>query len=803
MLWYEEHEHMVRLANKCNGTYKLFIFDFGQEPPFIKHENERGLQGYIFGPDLSDDKIEYATQASEGIYIMNLEGYDVCQGHIHYSNFYHLENRMYIRLSPDLQSNIKSLQIDNDGCYTVKVHFEVKHSYFDHLQQSGPLLPRFVLDSLFPTHYSFYPMISNDDGGEYYSQFHFMILDRGNQWRAFQMIISDPPNNRLSTYCLPPVIVRGPFGTGKTRIIARSAYEIMMRGLYTNQTTRILISAHHKESTESFIHNFFGRIENKMRDLLPFKVIKLGLSVTSEKFSHLYMSLQEFSKEAKDIAKCRHVLIIATYTTCLNLCDILRKNGVTSDGYFTHILLDEAAQVREPEAIAPLTLATRNTKIVLAGDEQQVGPKTLVLGDEAKKCGLHISLLERLMKHYKQYSPESDPYVINLQRNYRSHQSLIPIPQLFYDFRLETASQDFQHRRANGPSGYSFVCSDSRLVPSYISKDHPLVEACIVLEEALAYLAEKKDNYRPKNICVISPRNQLSIIKKMASTYKCYEKLIKICYIPPSNIQGCEFDAIFISMLNPDDYDKDIPIQYMTKSLFNPYVFNTVITRARERVVAVGKPVEVLDFECGIREMGETKCWFEYIKHCKENNTLSHAKLEEQAINEVLTKIEKQIEQDEPHGVELPSQPAQDEKSISQLVEECEDLKHKINELEKSKSVQKKESEELSCKLIQEIETLKEQSRQIFNELEEEKLKVKEKEDTNEHLILQVEKLTKEMLEIKKIADEKEKSNCLLVNENKELKVELEIERLRTEEIEDYNNKLRRQLVQARQGTET
>jgi hypothetical protein len=216
MLWYEEHEHMVRLANKCNGTYKLFIFDFGQEPPFIKHENERGLQGYIFGPDLSDDKIEYATQASEGIYIMNLEGYDVCQGHIHYSNFYHLENRMYIRLSPDLQSNIKSLQIDNDGCYTVKVHFEVKHSYFDHLQQSGPLLPRFVLDSLFPTHYSFYPMISNDDGGEYYSQFHFMILDRGNQWRAFQMIISDPPNNRLSTYCLPPVIVRGPFGTGKT-----------------------------------------------------------------------------------------------------------------------------------------------------------------------------------------------------------------------------------------------------------------------------------------------------------------------------------------------------------------------------------------------------------------------------------------------------------------------------------------------------------------------------------------------------------------------------------------------------------
>jgi hypothetical protein len=80
--------------------------------------------------------------------------------------------------------------------------------------------------------------------------------------------------------------------------------------------------------------------------------------------------------------------------------------------------------------------------------------------------------------------------------------------------------------------------------------------------------------------------------------------------------------------------------QYMTKSLFNPYVFNTVITRARERVVAVGKPVEILDFEYRIREMGETKCWFKYIKHCKDNNTLFHAKPEEEAIEEILKIIE-------------------------------------------------------------------------------------------------------------------------------------------------------------------
>lgn len=41
-------------------------------------------------------------------------------------------------------------------------------------------------------------------------------------------------------------------------------------------------------------------------------------------------------------------------------------------GFFTHILLDEAAQAMECETIMPLALATQNTRIVLAGDHMQV-----------------------------------------------------------------------------------------------------------------------------------------------------------------------------------------------------------------------------------------------------------------------------------------------------------------------------------------------------------------------------------------------------------------------------------------------
>lgn len=41
-------------------------------------------------------------------------------------------------------------------------------------------------------------------------------------------------------------------------------------------------------------------------------------------------------------------------------------------GFFTHIIIDEAAQALETEAIQPLLLADYNTRVVLAGDHMQV-----------------------------------------------------------------------------------------------------------------------------------------------------------------------------------------------------------------------------------------------------------------------------------------------------------------------------------------------------------------------------------------------------------------------------------------------
>lgn len=106
------------------------------------------------------------------------------------------------------------------------------------------------------------------------------------------------------------------------------------------------------------------------------------------------------------------------------------------------------------------------------------------------------------MERYIKIGPVASEYFTRLTVNYRSHESLLPLPELFYGPIQSTDNKPYWHHR--GPTGYKFVCSDSRLVPDYIDKDQQLVEACIVLEEVLRYLKEMEDEYRPPKVCIIS-----------------------------------------------------------------------------------------------------------------------------------------------------------------------------------------------------------------------------------------------------------------------------------------------------------
>lgn len=64
-----------------------------------------------------------------------------------------------------------------------------------------------------------------------------------------------------------------------------------------------------------------------------------------------------------------HRVVVTTLSTSQVLLDLQ-----VSHGFFTHILIDEAAQALETEALTPLIFAGSNTKVVFTGDHMQVLP---------------------------------------------------------------------------------------------------------------------------------------------------------------------------------------------------------------------------------------------------------------------------------------------------------------------------------------------------------------------------------------------------------------------------------------------
>lgn len=111
-----------------------------------------------------------------------------------------------------------------------------------------------------------------------------------------------------------------------------------------------------------------------------------------------------------------------------------------STTHFSHLILDEAGQCHETEAIMAISMMEKpDSQIILAGDDKQLGP--VVDCPELEDAGFAVSLFERIMKckYYNEEHPEMNATLANtLNYNYRSVPSILHIYNgLFYKFALK------------------------------------------------------------------------------------------------------------------------------------------------------------------------------------------------------------------------------------------------------------------------------------------------------------------------------------------------------------------------------
>ena len=232
----------------------------------------------------------------------------------------------------------------------VPVRFIAKHSYFKSLHISLDRISSNMVNRLIPDRLNRrqtkLPRIP-------YPKTRELFLDKEYQLLALKKMMACDNS--------APFLLTGPFGTGKTRVLATAAITFLKRR-YSN---RVLICTSHVQSADAYIDKYFGPMAENHR--LPRKVNPVRL-VGEYNYYGDYEHLSKSSYNRQEINSIKNSrLIVTTFLTVSQLVFLKVRR-------YTHILIDEGAQTREPQTIAPLAsgLVDNNTKIIIAGDHLQV-----------------------------------------------------------------------------------------------------------------------------------------------------------------------------------------------------------------------------------------------------------------------------------------------------------------------------------------------------------------------------------------------------------------------------------------------
>ncbi|XP_072098762.1 probable helicase with zinc finger domain isoform X1 [Mobula birostris] len=421
----------------------------------------------------------------------------------------------------------------------------------------------------------------------------------------------------LSIY-LPPVLIIGPYGTGKTFTLAQAVKHILKQ-----QDTRILICTHSNSAADLYIKDYLHPyVEAGNPQARPLRVyfrnrwVKTVHPVVQQYclISSTHSTFQMPQKE--DIL--RHRVVVVTLSTSQYLCQLDLELGL-----FTHILLDEAAQAMECETIMPLALANRHTRIVLAGDHMQLSP--FVYSEFARERNLHVSLLDRLYEHY----PTEFPCRILLCENYRSHEAIINYTsELFYEGKLMASGKQPAHKDFYPLTFFTARGEDVQEKNSTAfynnSEVFEIVERVEELRRKWPVAWGKLDE---GSIGVVTPyadqvfRIRSELRKKRLSEVN-VERVL--------NVQGKQFRVLFLSTVRTrhtckhkqtpikrkeqlvEDSTEDLDYGFLS----NYKLLNTAITRAQSLVAVVGDPIAL----CSVGRC--RKFWESFIDICHENNSL-------------------------------------------------------------------------------------------------------------------------------------------------------------------------------------
>ena len=319
----------------------------------------------------------------------------------------------------------------------------------------------------------------------------------------------------------PLTLIQGPPGTGKTVTSASIVYHLAKLGpVLVVASSNIAVDHLTEKIHQSGLR--VVRIAAKARETLDSSVAFLSLHVQAREISkdseldRLYklkseigqLSVADERKYLQLQKKAEKLVLDAAQVICCTCVGSGDPRVVSRR--FKSVLIDEATQATEPEALIPLVHGV--DQVIMVGDHRQLGP--VLMNKSCCKAGFDRSMFERLM--------QVGIRPIRLQVQYRMHPSLSEFPSnMFYDGSLQNGvtiterirpDLDFPWPNPNVPM-FLLSCFGSEELASTGTSYLNRVEASTV-EKIVTKLL--KASVQPSQIGIITPyQGQRAFIMQM------------------------------------------------------------------------------------------------------------------------------------------------------------------------------------------------------------------------------------------------------------------------------------------------
>ncbi|XP_064160131.1 3'-5' exoribonuclease HELZ2-like isoform X1 [Anguilla rostrata] len=567
------------------------------------------------------------------------------------------ERRMYLQLS---KRCCTELDLQNNTTCEMEVQFQLNRLHFCMMHKAVDLLPdvEWVLPDLMKS------CVPVHTGG--YSRLN------AKQQAAMAFIVGDTHDNKT----VAPLLIYGPFGTGKTFTLATAAKELVRQ-----PGTKVLICTYTNSSADLYVKDHFHHYVNAGHaEAIPLRIKanKKGVPMSATDditLQYCHQDGQSFTCPGRPTLDSHRVII----TTAFMTRELYNLN--LPAGYFTHILIDEASQMLECEALMPLTLAGQGTRVVLAGDHMQMGPKLFSVDEDQRS---NHTLLSRLFHHYQeQKNSVALKSRIIFNENYRSSEEIV----------------DFVSSHFYGKSGAIKACGHVPPHPQFHSLRFHHVRgkchldattmswynldevACVadVVQKLFEGWPRQWGNQEQRTICVLSEGSQVVLIRKELRK----RRLGRVTVENANNVQGKQFRGIVMSTVHTRE---SLQSSHTTCLEFynDPRVMNTVMTRAQSQVIVVGDAAALCSFgKC-------SRIWKSYILQCIKTNSAEPQHLTEDCLEYEMEEISRFIRPESKNvsDVELVTTTTgangHVDEILQQLIEDYSSVSGEANEAEQS-----------------------------------------------------------------------------------------------------------------------